>query len=142
MNVKQARRLTLPVLNARLSFAVDAAGHMQSGQINGSIPHTDFKNAFPPALAAICNASIQSDPASGTATSCEQLFDIGCNGFPGYAADNQIEVCEVTESPLIKALLAPDVQVANGATFVGANSIGIGFTAIADDRVFASGFEP
>lgn len=137
-----ATYVTLPVLNARLSFAVDAAGHMQSGQINGSIPHTDFMNTFPPALAAMCNASIQSDPSSDTATSCEQLFDTGCNGFPGYAGDNQIEVCEITESPLIQTLLAPDVQVADGATSVDANSIGIGFTAIAYDRVFASGFEP
>ena len=133
--------ITLPVLNARLSFVADAAGHMQSGQVNGSIPHTDFMNAFPPALAAMCNASIQSDPSSGTATSCEQVFDIGCNGFPGYAGDNQIEVCEVAESPIIKNLLAPDVQVVDGANSVDANSVGIGFTAIAYDRVFASGFE-
>ena len=133
--------ITLPVLNARLSFVTNAAGNIQAGQINGSIPHTDFMNTFPPAMAAMCNEAIQSDPSSGTATACSQLFDLGCSGFPGYAQDGQIEVCEITESPLIKTLLAPDVQVADGGTVVDAISVGVGFTAVRNDRVFASGFE-
>lgn len=90
----------------------------------------------------MCNASIQSDPSSGTATSCKALFDSRCSGFPSYAGDGQIEVCEVTENPLMQTLFAPDVQVADGGMLIDANSIGIRFTAIAYDRVFASGFEP
>ena len=134
--------ITLSVLNARLSFATNAAGNISVGQINGSIPHDNFMNTFPPAMAAMCNASIQSDPSSSTSTSCKSLFDKGCSGFPGYAGDGQIEVCEVTENALTQALLAPDVLVADGGSTVSANSIGIRFTAIAYDRVFASGFEP
>ena len=134
--------VTLPVLNARLSFATDGAGHMPFGQINGSIPNTDLMNNFAPAMAAMCNESIQNDPSSNMANSCKSLFDTGCNGFPGYAGDGQIEVCEITENSLVQTLLAPDVQVDNGGTLVGANSIGVRFTAIAYDRVFANGFEP
>lgn len=134
--------VTLTVLNARLSFTTNAAGNMPVGQINGSIPHDNFLNTFPPTMAAACNASIQSDPSSNTSTACKGLFDTGGNGFPGYSGDGQIEVCEVVENSLIEALMAPDVQVADGGTIVDANSIGIRFTAIAYDRVFASGFEP
>jgi len=47
----------------------------------------------------------------------------------------------VIENSLTQALLAPDVQVADGGTTVDANSIGIRFAAIAYDRVFARGFE-
>lgn len=135
-------KLKLVVLNARLSFAKDATGNIQFGQINGSIPHENLVATFPPAMAALCNTSIQSDPSSSTATSCKNLFDNGCNGFPNYAGDSQIEVCEVTENGLIQALLAPDVQVAEGGNNVEANSMGIRFNAIAYDRVFANSFEP
>lgn len=137
-----AGNVTLPVLNARLSFAAGATGNLYFGQINGSIPHTDLLNAFAPAIAALCNASIQSDPGSNTATSCEGLFDTGCTGHPEYASNGQIELCEVTENTLIQALFAPDVQVDDGGTLVDANSMGIRFTAIVYDRLFASGFEP
>jgi len=130
------------VLNARLSSTSNGDGHMPFGQINGSIPHTDYMNTLPRAMAAMCKASIQSDPSSSTATSCKFLFDNGCNGFPGFAGDGQIEVCEMAESPLTQSLLAPDVQVADCGTLGHANFIGIRFTAIAYDRLFASGFEP
>lgn len=133
---------TLHVLNARLSFATDVNGNVSFGQINGSIPHDDLLNNFLPTMAASCNASIQSDPTSNTATSCKSLFDIGCMGFPEYSGDGQIEFCELMENQLIQALLAPDVHVADGGNIVEANSIGIRFTAIVSDRVFASGFEP
>ena len=134
--------VTLPVLNARLSFTKDVSGNMPFGQINGSIPHSDIVNVFEPAMAAMCNAAIQGDPSSNTAVSCKGLFDTGCTGFPAYANDGQIELCEITENALIQALLAPDVQVADGATNVDANSMGIRFTAIVIDRLFANGFEP
>ena len=133
---------TLPVLNARLSFTKDAAGNLNFGQINGSIPNSNLMNTFPPAIAEMCNTSIQSDPTSNTATSCKSLFDTGCVDHPEYANDDQIEVCEITESSLIQTLLAPDVQVDDGGSMVEANSMGIRFTAIAIDRVFANGFEP
>jgi hypothetical protein len=133
---------TLPVLNARLSFATNAAGNITVGQVNGSIAHSDLMNNFLPSLAAACNASIQSDPSTGYSSSCKSIFDSGCTGHPEFANDGQIEFCEVTENSLINSLLAPDVQVDNGGTTVDANSIGIRFTATAYDRVFASGFEP
>ena len=137
-----AGNVTLAVRNARLSFSADATGNITLGQINGSIPHTDITDLFEPAMAALCNASIQSDPGSNTAMSCKGIFDTGCTGHPEYASDGQIELCEIAESALIQALLAPDVQVADGGTLIDANSMGIRFTAIAYDRVFASGFEP
>lgn len=134
--------IALTVLNARLSFTTNAAGNISVGQINGSIRHTDLLNTFAPAMAAACNASIQSNPSSNTSNTCKGLFDHGCTGFPGYSADGQIEVCEVVENSLISTLMAPDVQVADGGSMVAANSIGFRFTAIAYDRVFANGFEP
>jgi hypothetical protein len=133
---------TFPVLNARLSFMKNSAGNMPFGQINGSIPHSNVMSTFPPAMAALCNDAIQSDPSSSTATTCKSLFDTGCAGFPGYANDGQIELCEITENSLVAALLAPDVEVADGGVTVPANSIGFRFTAIGYDRVFASSFEP
>jgi len=132
----------LPVLNARLSFATNAAGNISFGQVNGSIPHSDLTNNFLPAIANACDASIQSDPSSNFSTLCKSVFDNGCTGHPEYSHDGQVELCEVTENGLISALLAPDVQVADGGTTVPANSVGLRFTAIAYDRVFASGFEP
>ncbi len=134
--------VTLRVLNARLSFATDATGNIQFGQINGSIPHSDIMNNFLPALDATCNTSIQSDPSSNFATSCKNVFDNGCNGSPGLAGDGQIELCEITENALLQSLSAPDVLVADGGSNVDANSMGIRFTAIAYDRVFANSFEP
>ena len=53
-----------------------------------------------------------------------------------------IEVCELTESELVQGLLAPDVQVDDNGSTIYYNSMGIRFTAIAVDRVFANGFEP
>ena len=137
-----ASNITLSVLNARLSFAANAAGNLSFGQINGSIPHTEVVNAFEPTIASFCNESIQSDPGSNAATTCKSLFDTGCTGHPEYASDGQIELCEVTESSLIQGLLAPDVQVNDGGTLIDANSMGIRFTAIVYDRVFADGFGP
>jgi hypothetical protein len=131
----------LTVLNARLSFTINTAGDISVGQINGSIRHDDLVNIFLPGVDATCNTSIQSDPSSELSTGCKNVFDTGCSGHPEYSADGQIELCEVTENAIINALLHPDVQVADGGTFVGANSIGFRFTAIANDRVFANGFD-
>ena len=133
---------TLPVWNARLSFTTDGSGHLQTGQINGSVPHTNFEFEFSQAWASSCNASIQSNPASDNAKACINLFDGGCTGFPAYAGDGQIEVCEVQENSLIQALLAPDVQVTDGGNVYDANSLGVRFTAIVNDRVFTNGFDP
>ena len=130
------------MLNARISFSVNASGNISSGQINGSIPHDEMESIFSPEVANECNASIQSDPSSSLSKSCLNLYDTGCTGFPAYEGDGQIELCEVTENPIIRAVLAPDVKVNNGGTLVDANSIGFRFTAIAQDRLFANGFEP
>ena len=129
------------MLNARLSFTINAGGNISVGQINGSIPHDEMLNVFSPAVATACNASIQSNPSSSLSTSCLAIFDTGCTGSPADSGDGQIEVCEVTENAIVHALLAPDVQVDDGGTLVDANSIGFRFTAIAYDRLFASGFE-
>lgn len=134
--------VVLPVLNARLSFETDAAGNISLGQINGSIPHDEYLNAFGPAIADLCNTSIQNDPTSNMAVSCKSLYDKGCTDFPDYAGDGLIEVCEVVESPYMQSLMAPDVQVADGGALVDANSMGVRFTAIAYDRVYANGFDP
>ena len=132
---------TLTVLNARLSFTTDADGNISVGQINGSIAHDEILNTFVPVMANACNTSIQSDPTANFSTTCKSFFDTGCTGSPNFAHDGFIEVCEIEENSLIHALIAPDVQVADGDTMVDANSIGFRFTAIAYDRVFANGFE-
>jgi hypothetical protein len=136
-----ASNANLTVLNARLSFTINAGGNISVGQINGSIPHDEMLIVFSPAVATACNASIQSDPSAGLSTSCIAIFDTGCTGSPADSGDGLIEVCEVTENAIFHALLAPDVQVDDGGTLVDANSIGFRFTAIAHDRLFANGFE-
>jgi hypothetical protein len=135
-------KVSWTILNARLSFTINAGGNISVGQINGSIPHDNLLNTFPPAIDASCEANIQSDPSSSISMGCKNLFDTGCTGFPGYAGDGQIELCEVTENAIINSLMAPDVQVDDGGTLVDANSIGFRFTAIAYDRLFANGFDP
>jgi len=136
-----ASSMTIYVENARLSFTTSAAGDITFGQINGLISHEDLLNTFLPTLAMACNDSIQNDPTSDFSNGCKG-FDNGCSGSPTFADDGMIEVCELTESSLMQALLAPDVQVVDNGTTIDFNSMGIRFTAIAFDRVFASGFEP
>ena len=131
----------LGVLNARLSFTLDATGNMPVGQINGSIPQDDMMNIFVPKMAEGCNASIQSNPSSDMSNAC-MGFDIGCSAFPGFAGDGQIEVCELSENAVIQSLLVPDIQIDDNGSTIYAHSFGFRFTAIAYDRVFASGFEP
>jgi hypothetical protein len=128
---------TFGVDNARLRFSKDVGGDLQLGQINGSVEHDLFANNFSAGLAARCNESIANDP-SGEGAGCKNVFDTGCAGSPELSGDGFISFCEVFESPLIEALLAPDVQVGGQ----DANSVGIRFTAVEIDRLFASGFEP
>lgn len=142
-------KIVLPLQGARLSFTTDdiGYGHMQ-GQLNGSIRHDDYMASIPPALAAWFTAKIQPDPTSPEAVQIKALFDTGCNGIG--ADDNVIEVCELTGSSLVVALLAPDVQIRDGNgnyapnpanTSPDANSLGIRFTAVRLDKVFSNGFE-
>ncbi len=144
--------VALPVQGARLSFTSDSTGpgHMQ-GQLNGSILHTDVNTKVLPALAVAFNSLIQNDPTSPTAATIKTLFDTGCSGNPGFAHDDQIEICELVENNLITALLAPDVQIYDALghyapnpanTTPDSNSLGIRFTAVRRDRVFANGLEP
>lgn len=137
-----ASSMTLNLQNARLSFTIGAGGDMPFGQINGLIPHDNLLNTFPPTIAIACNDSIQNDPTADFSTTCKNLYDSGCNGSPSFAGDGMIEVCEVTESPIMQTLLAPDVQVDDNGSTIYFNSLGFRFTAIAIDRLFASGFEP
>jgi len=132
---------TIHVENARLSFTTSAAGDITLGQINGLISHEDLLNTFLPTLSMACNDSIQNDPTSDFSGGCKS-FDNGCSGSPAFADDGMIEVCELTESDALQSLLAPDVQVDDNGSTIDFNSVGIRFTAIAVDRVFASGFEP
>jgi len=134
--------MTLNVQNARLSFTTNGAGDITFGQINGMIPHEDLLNTFPPTIAIACNDSIENDPAADFSSTCKGIFDKGCSATPSFSGDGLIEVCEVTESSLMQSLLAPDVQIVDNGSTIYFNSLGIRFTAIAIDRVFASGFEP
>lgn len=147
-----AETVALPVQGARLSFTTDSTGpgHMQ-GQLNGSIRHDDIQTRVLPALADAFNSVIQNDPASSTAMQLLLLFDTGCSEEPSFAHDGQIEFCELDENNLLGTLLAPDVQIldANGNyapnpanTTPDSNSLGIRFSAVLRDRVFANGFEP
>lgn len=130
--------VALDVVNARLSFNADGSG----GQINGSIPHDEFTYKFAPTFALMCNDTIQNDPSADLSKSCKDLFDNGCSGFPDYAGDGFIAVCEILESSLFQNLFAADVMVDNGGTPIAAVSAGFGFTAVVNERVFANGFEP
>jgi hypothetical protein len=130
--------VTLAVLNARLSFNADGS----AGQINGSIPHDEITYKFDPTFALMCNDAIQNAPTSDLAMQCKSLFDKGCSGSPDFADDGWIEVCEIIESSLFQSVFAPDVMVDNGGTPIEAISVGFGFTAVVNERVFANGFEP
>jgi hypothetical protein len=141
--------VSLPVQGAALSFTTVGTGNIQ-GRLNGSIRHTDFMALVPPFLAQSFTSQIQSDPTSNTAIQIKQIFDTGCTAGDGFQNDDVIELCEVTGSSLIQAVLAPDVQIrdADGNyapnplnTTRDANSFGVAFTAIVTDRVFANGFD-
>jgi hypothetical protein len=138
-----------PCSGRALSFTTVGAGNIQ-GQLNGSIRHADFMALVPPFLAQSFTSQIQSDPTSNTAIQIKQIFDTGCTAGDGFQNDDVIELCEVTGSSLIQAVLAPDVQIrdADGNyapnplnTTRDANSFGVAFTAIVTDRVFANGFD-
>jgi len=141
--------VSLPLQGARLSFTTNGEGNLQ-GQLNGSIRHNDYMALVPPALAQSFTAEIQADPTSDAAMQIKAIFDYGCTVGDGFANDDVIELCEVTGSSLIKNVLAADVQIrdADGNyapnpanTTPDANSIGIHFSGIRTDRVFADGFE-
>jgi hypothetical protein len=147
-----AETVALPVQGARLAFTTDSfgPGHLH-GQLNGSILHQDVIGKVLPALADAFNSIIQNDPSSATAMQLLSIFDTGCSGNSGNAHDGIIEVCELDENSLLGSLLAPDVQIhdANGNyapnpanTNPDSNSLGMGFTAVLRDRVFANGFDP
>ena len=137
---------TVPVTvqSARLSFTTDnvGPGHMQ-GQLNGAIPHDDWANKILPAWQIWFNQIVQTNTPPSQAANLKGLFDTGCNGHPEFANDNAIELCELTENSLMNSLLAPDVQTRDsGGTYGLSNSLGIGFTAVRRDRIFADGFGP
>jgi hypothetical protein len=135
----------LPVHGLGLAFDVRGDGSaISNGQLTGSVRQVDVQSQLVPALAAGMTHLIQNAPASPTAQTIQQLFDKGActnpNGTVAQAGDGVIDVCELLTSPLVMALLQPDVQIwdANGnyaPNPLGGNpdsmSIGLGFSAIA-----------
>ena len=96
-----------------------------------------------PSLATTLTALIAADPASSRSRQIAAIFDTGgCinpNGTPARAGDGIIDICEVSDNPLIASLLAPDLQMRDaagryapvpGGTARDSLSLGLGFSAV------------
>ena len=127
----------------RIQFSVNAAGtHLLAGRINGSISGDNVTNDVIPSLANILTLYIATNPDSETSRIITQLFDTGgCtnpDGSTAAAGDGRVSPCELSQSPLIKTLFAPDLQMRNASgkyapvpdgTLRDSLSLGFGFTA-------------
>jgi hypothetical protein len=125
----------------------------QRGQINGVIKKQDL-DAAEVEVAATLNAQVQANPTSSTAMQLLQIFDFGGSADPtgkcgqtcqnpdgscAKANDGVISTCEVTTNPIIRNVLAPDVDMFDAQGNYAPNpantskdslSIGFGFTAV------------
>ena len=111
---------------------------LAQGQMNGSVKNSDLQGSVIPGIATSLNAQVQKDPMSMQSKQILSIFDTGGCGA-AVASDGVIDVCEVAGNSLIKALLAPDVQIydANGNyapnpqnTQKDSLSVGISFSAV------------
>jgi hypothetical protein len=131
--------IALPLHGAHLQYTYAAGTNtLTGGQINGAVLNGDVQTRIVPAIAAALNGQIQSMPTSANTMQILAIFDVG--GCPGGTAGNRhIEPCEVGTNPIIKNILAPDVQLFQGGVYhpnpantaKDSFSVGIAFTAVA-----------
>lgn len=132
----------LPIQGLQLAFDVALnEATIPTGQITGSLKQADVQSFLLPALAALLNNILQSNPKSPLG----QLFDtsgsMNLDGTVAQAGDGVIGVSELLTNPLISSLLAPDVQIwdATGENYApnplggktDSMSFGVGFSATA-----------
>lgn len=129
----------------RFAFGINASGdRLVGGGLNGSLSGRTALDDFVPSIADVFTLYIATNPDSETSRAIKSLFDTGgCNNPDGTAAvkgDGRISPCELSQSPLIKSLLAPDVRLRNAAgkydplpdeAQKDSLSLGFGFTATA-----------
>lgn len=137
-----AMPLTLNLAGARVSVDSISDNNLMSGLIGGAITQEDLDTSIMPAIHGVVadvvdacvadqNACCPNDAAGQTVV---DLFDTD--------ADCSVSLAELTENDLIRALLAPDVDLFDGTTFApgvdgipDSLSIGLGFTAIGAEFV-------
>lgn len=124
-------------------FGINPSGiRLVGGALNGSLSGRTVLDDFVPSLANVFTLYIATNPDSETSRTIKSLFDTGgCDNPDGTAAvkgDGRINPCELSENPLIKSLLAPDVRLRNAAgnydplpndSQKDSLSLGFGFTA-------------
>jgi len=121
----------LPVQGLEIAFDIAADGAtLSNGQWTGSVKHPDFQAVFLPALAEVLLAAIQGSAA--IAGPISKVLGISATSGQSAAAD------ALAANPLIRSLIAPDVQIWDLAGAYAPNplhgmpdslSIGIGFSA-------------
>jgi len=133
----------LPVQWPRVEFTIDPTGTgLGKGRLTGSLAGPSALASLVPNLAAAFTLVISTSPDSQTARAIKLLFDTGgCvnpDGTSAAAGNGRIDPCELTQSPLIRNLLAPDVQLRDAAGHYhpvpsgpqqDSLSLGFGFTA-------------
>ncbi len=106
--------VTLPVVGARIAFTPSATD-LAAGQLNGAVKESDIQGLLIPALAQTFNAIAMRMPCDQNCMQVRMTFDKGNCTNPdntmATANDGKIDLCEVSGSPLINALLSPDVQL-------------------------------
>jgi hypothetical protein len=110
--------VTLPVVGARFSFSPSTMA-LATGQLNGAIKQDDITKTLIPALAQTFTMIAMEMPCDNTNPNCptiENMFDKGpaCmnpDGTMSAPMDHKIDICEVANSGLVMALLAPDVAL-------------------------------
>lgn len=132
LELTQGVATVLPLQGVQLSFTLPADGFaIADGQLTGALASSAVETALVPALAKTMTAVIAAAPESETAKTLAELFDRGgCtnpDGSEAKAGDGVIDVCELLTSPLLQAVLASDVPLADGRR--DAFSVGVGFVA-------------
>lgn len=133
----------MPVQWPNIEFTVNPGGsHLRAGRLSGSVSGSTVINQLIPNLASIFTLYIKTNPGSESSRTIQSLFDTGgCTNPDGTTAvkgDGTVGPCELSQSPLIKALFAPDVQLRDasgkfrpvpGEAQRDSLSLGVGFTA-------------
>jgi hypothetical protein len=132
----------LPLTGASLRYN-GSDSVLDSVTLNGAIRDSDLQSTVIPGLAAQLTQVVSATPCDTICQQNEQIFDLGgCTNADGTAArarDHRIDVCEVADNPIIKNVLAPDVQLFDAAgayhpnpqnTHKDSLSVGVGITAV------------
>lgn len=128
--------LDLNLIGARIEVDV-AADSLTSGIIGGAITEDDLNNGILPAIEGLVDEVVAADCTPGGMPCCVE-DSAGATVVGLFDTDMSCDVSlqEIQESDLIGALLAPDLDLLNGANYEpnvdgidDSLSIGLGFTA-------------